>query len=209
MFTGIIQELGKIMAAPSGKMMIAASRVIPGMEPGDSIAVNGVCLTVVGLNENSFSVEVIPETLRRTNLALLKPGDSVNLEPPLTLQAKLSGHLVQGHVDGMARVVSVVRGGGELSIKMEASPELMRYIVEKGFVAVDGASLTVANRDTTSFQVSVIEYTRRETILGSRVTGDLVNLEVDIIAKYVEQFGRTQKNGVTVDFLEKHGFLAG
>ncbi|MFC1871458.1 riboflavin synthase [Chloroflexota bacterium] len=208
MFTGIVKESGKIAAAAPGKLTITACRVLPGMEPGDSIAVNGVCLTVTDLGSDSFSVEVIPETLGRTNLVRLKPGDSVNLEPPLTLRTKLSGHLVQGHVDAMVKVVSVVRGG-EMTIKMEASPELLRYIVEKGFVAVDGVSLTVVNREATSFQVAVIGYTRRETTLGSRRVGDLVNLEVDIIAKYVAQFNQTWKTGITVDVLEKHGFLAG
>jgi riboflavin synthase len=209
MFTGIVQEAGKVIAVPPGKLTITARRVLPGMEPGDSIAVNGVCLTVTGLSNDSFSVEVIPETARRTNLGLLKPGDRVNLETPLTLRTKLSGHLVQGHVDDTARVVLVSRGGDETRIRIETSPKLMRYIVEKGFIAVDGVSLTVAGRDDKSFQVAVIGYTQQETILGTRQVGDVVNLEVDIIAKYVEQFSQTPKTGVTADFLEKHGFLTG
>ena len=209
MFTGIIQEVGRVVSASPGRLTIAASRVLQGMELGGSIAVNGACLTVTNINTASFSVDVIPETLRRTNLGLLRTGGRVNLEPPLALGGQLGGHLVQGHVDGTAVVASVVRGGGEMTIKLETSPEVMRYVVEKGFIAIDGVSLTVVSRDTSWFQVSIIEYTRRETILGSRKIGDLVNLEVDIIAKYVEQFSQTPSAGITVEFLEKHGFLIG
>jgi riboflavin synthase len=173
------------------------------------MAVNGACLTVTSLDNASFSVEVMPETLRRTNLGRLAAGDRVNLEPPLTLGEPLGGHLVQGHVDGTAGVVSVVQGGGEMTVRLEASPDLMRYLVEKGFIAVDGVSLTITGREATSFQVSVVDYTRRHTTLGSRQVGDLVNLEVDIIAKYVEQLGQTRRQGITVEFLEEHGFLVG
>ncbi len=207
MFTGIIQELGRVSSAPSGRLTIAASRVLRGMELGGSIAVNGACLTVTDFGSGSFSVDVVPETLRRTNLGLLKTGDRVNLEPPLTLGGQLSGHLVQGHVDDTARVILAVRGGGEMTIRLSASPELMRYVVEKGFIAVDGISLTVVNRDATSFQIAIIDYTQRHTTLGSRQVGDLVNLEVDIIAKYVEQLNQTRSTGITVPFLEEHGFL--
>ncbi len=209
MFTGIIQEVGRVASVPSGRLIIAASRVLQGMELGGSIAINGACLTVTNLDAGSFSVDVTPETLERTNLGLLKTGDKVNLEPPLTLGGQLGGHLVQGHVDDTARVVSVVRGGGEMTVRLEASPRLMRYVVEKGFVAVDGISLTVVTRDATSFQVSVIDYTWKHTTLGDRQVGDLVNLEVDIIAKYVEQLSQTQSPGINVGFLEKHGFLVG
>jgi riboflavin synthase len=208
-FTGIIQEVGKVISASSGKLTVAATRVLPGMELGSSINVNGACLTITDLDTGSFSVDVVSETLRRTNLGLLKTGDRVNLEPSLSLGGQLGGHLVQGHVDATARVVSVVPGGGEMIVRLETSPELMRYVVEKGFVAIDGISLTVVTRDAASFQVSVIGYTRRETTLGSRRVGDLVNLEVDIIAKYVEQLSQTRRPGVTTDFLEKHGFLVG
>ncbi len=209
MFTGIIQEVGRVTSVPPGGLAIAASRVLQGMELGGSIAVNGACLTVTNFDTSSFSVDVVPETLKRTNLGLLKTGDKVNLEPPLTLGGQLGGHLVQGHVDDTARVVSVVGGGGEVTIRLEASPELMRYVVKKGFIAVDGISLTVVIRDATSFQVSVIDYTQRHTTLGGRKVGDFVNLEVDIIAKYVEQLSQTRGTGITVDFLEKHGFLVG
>ncbi len=209
MFTGIVQELGKIVSVATGKLNIAASRVTRGLEPGDSVAVNGACLTVTGLDADGFSVDVVPETLRRTNLSLLRPGDEVNLEAALTLGGKLGGHLVQGHVDGTARLVSVVGDGGEMLLKLEAAPELMRYVVEKGFVALDGVSLTVVSRDDNSFQVAVIEFTRWQTTLGNRKPGDPVNLEVDIIGKYVEQLSRLSRPGVTMELLEKHGYLTG
>ena len=131
----------------------------------------------------------------------------VNLECPLTLQKGLGGHIVQGHVDATGRVASSVPDGEAVLVGCEAPPEVMRYIVEKGFIAVDGVSLTVVNRDATSFQVSVIDYTQEHTTLGNRQVGDLVNLEVDIIAKYVEQLSQPRRSGITVNFLQEHGFL--
>lgn len=209
MFTGIAREIGRVKSAPQGRLSIAANQLLRSMELGGSVAVNGACLTVTDLDAGFFSVDVTPETLRRTNLGLLKSGNKVNLELPLTLSGQLGGHLVQGHVDDTARVVSVVSGGGEVTIRLETSPELMRYVVVKGFVAVDGISLTVVTRDATSFLVSIISSTRRNTTLGERRVGDLVNLEVDIIAKYVEQLSQVRNPGITLEFLEKHGFPVG
>ena len=206
MFTGIVEEVGKVISLPSGNLVIAADGVLQGMENGASIAVNGVCLTVTGFNQRSFSVDVMPETLNKTNLGLLQAGDGVNLERPLPLGGRLGGHLVQGHVDDTGKVTSVSWGGGAMLVRFEVPPQLRHYIVEKGFIAVDGVSLTVVTRDTTSFQVSVVDYTREHTTLGSRRVGDLVNLEVDIIAKYVEQLGQANRQGITVDFLQEHGF---
>jgi riboflavin synthase len=208
-FTGIVREIGRVNMATPGGLNIAAIELAKSMEIGGSVAVNGVCLTVTDFDANSFSVDVMPETRQRTNLRLLKRGDRVNLELPLTLSSQLGGHLVQGHIDDTARVASVVSSRGELAIKLETSPELMRYVVAKGFVAIDGASLTVVSRDTSSFWISIIDYTRKNTILGDRQVGDLVNLEVDIIAKYVEQLGRQPGSGITLEFLEKHGFPVG
>ena len=202
-----MKEVGRVTLASPGRLVIAAGDVLRGMEPGGSIAVNGVCLTVTSTGAGSFSVDVMPETARRTNLGRLTAGDRVNLEPPLNMGEQLGGHLVQGHVDGTARVVSVVRGSGEMAIRLEAPPDLMRYVVEKGFIAIDGVSLTITGRDATSFGVSVVDYTRRHTTLGSFQAGDVINLEVDIIAKYVEQFSQTRRQGITVDFLEEHGFM--
>ena len=207
MFTGIIAEVGRVTSAQPGSLVIAVSKVLQGVEPGGSIAVNGVCLTITSFNTNSFSVDIMPETLRQTNLGLLSTGDRVNLEMPLALGGQLGGHLVQGHVDATGRVASVTGDGEAMLIRFEVPPEVMRYIVEKGFVAVDGVSLTVVTKDTSSFLVSVVDYTRTHTTLGNRQVGDLVNLEVDVIAKYVEQLSQPHHTGITAGFLQEHGFL--
>jgi len=206
-FTGIVEEVGSVASVPAGRLVIAASKVLKGMQPGGSIAINGVCLTVTDFDSKSFSVDVMPETLKRTNLGLLLTGDRVNLERPLALGGEVGGHLVQGHVDDTGRVTSVTGEDAAVLIRFEACPEVMRYIVPKGFIAADGVSLTVASRDTGSFGVSIVEYTRQHTILGSRKVGDTVNLEVDVIAKYVEQLSQPQHTGITADFLQEHGFL--
>ena len=207
MFTGIIEEIGRIASAQSNNLVISASDVLRGIELGGSIAVNGVCLTVINFDSNSFSVDIMPETLKQTNLGLLCAGDEVNLERPVTLRKPLGGHLVQGHIDGTGRVTSITWDGEAMIIRFEAPLEVMRYLVKKGFIAVDGVSLTMASRDTSSFQVSIVDFTRRHTTLGSRQVGDIVNLEVDIIAKYVEQFSQPRSTGITVDFLQEQGFL--
>jgi riboflavin synthase len=207
MFTGIVEEVGKVVLALPDSLAISADEVLPGMKPGQSIGVNGVCLTVTDLSKNSFSAEIMPETLNRTNLGSLAIGDEVNIERPVALGGQLGGHLVQGHVDATGRIVSITGSEEAILIKFEASPEVMRYVVEKGFVAVDGVSLTVVTRGVSSFQVSVVGYTRSHTTLGKRRVGDLVNLEVDIIAKYVEQLGSARRTGITMDFLQEHGFL--
>jgi len=206
-FTGIVEEVGRVTSAQPKNLVIAASAVLREMEPGGSIAVNGACLTVTSLNTHALSVDIMPETLVRTNLGLLRAGDRANLERPLSLGERLGGHLVQGHVDDTGRVASIKRDGRAIIIRFEAPPEVMRYIVEKGFIAVDGVSLTVVAKDTSSFQVSVVDYTQEHTTLGSRQVGDRVNLEVDIIAKYVEQVSQARSPGVTMDFLQEHGFL--
>jgi len=208
MFTGIVEEIGKIISARSGKLVVQALGVLEGLKLGDSMAVNGVCLTVVGLTKNSFAVELMPETLRQTNLGLLGYGDEVNLERPLALGGRLGGHLLQGHVDSTGRVASIKPEGEAIIMGFAASDEVMRYIVRKGFVAVDGVSLTIVDLDTGSFRVSLVGFTLKNTILGKRRIGDLVNLEADVMAKYAERFGRDKSEGITVDFLAEHGFLA-
>jgi riboflavin synthase len=208
-FTGIVEEVGKIISARPGNLTIAAGKMLEGMENGASMAVNGVCLTVTSFDNKSFSVEVMPETLDKTNLGMLKAGDGVNLERPLSLGGRLGGHLVQGHIDDTARVISVTPRGDSILVGFEAPPHLMAYIVEKGFIAVDGVSLTVVSKDNSSFKVSLVGYTRQHTILGNLRVGDRVNLEADIIAKYVEQFNRKPSSGITIDFLQEHGFLVG
>ena len=207
MFTGIIGEVGRVVSAQSGSLVIAAGDILQRLALGGSISVNGVCLTITSFNTSSFSVDIMSETLQRTNLGLLSAGDRANLELPLTLDGQVGGHLVQGHVDATGRVDSVAWNGEAMIIMFEAPPEVMRYIVEKGFIAVDGVSLTVATKDTSSFWVSVVDYTRTHTTLGDRQVGDLVNLEVDIMAKYVEQLNQPRSMGITTEFLQEHGFL--
>ena len=209
MFTGIVEEVGRVTSAPSGKLVISASEVLRGIELGGSIAVNGVCLTITSFNTSSFSVDIMLETLKRTNLGLLSAGDEVNLERPLTLGKPLGGHLVQGHVDDTGRVASITWEGEAMLFRFEAPYEVMRYVLEKGFIAVDGVSLTIVAKDASSFQVSVVDFTQKHTILGTRRVGDLVNLEVDIMAKYVEQVSQPRHSGITVGFLQEHGFLVG
>ncbi len=209
MFTGIIEEIGKVVSAKAGSLVITASEAPSEMKPGDSIAVNGVCLTMTDLKTNSFSVDIMPETLKQTNLGLLRAGDKVNLERPVALGGQLGGHLVQGHVDDTGRVASVTRDAGTMLISFEAPPGVMRFTAPKGFIAVDGVSLTIAGKDVSSFRVSVVDYTRKHTILGEKQVGDLVNLEVDVIAKYVAQLSQVRSPGITADFLAEHGFLVG
>jgi riboflavin synthase len=206
LFTGIIEEVGRVILTRPGQMVIGAKLVLEQTALGDSIAVNGVCLTVTALTDGSFTIGVTPETLRRSNLGMFSSGDKVNLERPLQLGGRLGGHIVEGHVDGMAKVGAIRPDGRALIITFEASRELMRYIVEKGFVAVSGMSLTVVRRDDTSFQVSIIEYTREHTIVKDLKINDVVNIEVDIIAKYVEQLVKPHRAGVTAEFLRENGF---
>jgi riboflavin synthase len=205
-FTGIVEEVGRIVSVSPSGLKIAADKALQGMQIGSSIAVNGACLTATSLDSKSFSVDVMPETLQKTNLGLLKPGDRVNLERPLALGGELGGHLVQGHIDGTGRVASVIKEDGAVRIKFEAPPELLRYFVSKGFVTVDGVSLTVTDKDSRSFGVSIVEYTRWNTILADRKVGDIVNLEADIIGKYVAEFIKPQDRGITAEFLSEHGF---
>ena len=207
MFTGIVEETGRVISAPAGRLVIAAQEVLQDMKPGNSVDVNGVCLTVTDFNNNSFTVETMPETLKRTNLGQLRTGDEVNLERPLSLGGQMGGHLVQGHVDDTGRIAAITPDGRSLLVRCEASPEVLRYTVPKGFIAVDGISLTIVDKDSSSFRVAVVGFTREHTTLGSRQAGDTVNLEVDIIAKYVEQFTRNQNTGITEEFLSEHGFV--
>jgi riboflavin synthase len=206
MFTGIIEEVGIVKSVRLGRLTVSATKVLQGMELGDSLAINGACLTISAFDANSFSVDIMPETLRRTNLGLLRPGSGVNLERPLVIGGRLGGHLVQGHVDATGRVLSLVPEAGAVIARYAAPQEVMRYVVEKGFIAVDGASLTVINCDTTSFSVSLVTYTLEHTILGSKRPGDLVNLEVDIMAKYLEKL-KERRGSITLDFLVEQGFL--
>lgn len=187
MFTGIIEEVGIVREAKHGTLVIEARRTLWGTNLGDSIAVNGVDLTVAHMDEESFTFNVMPETYRKSNLGELSRGDPVNLERSLTLASRLSGHLVRGVVEGTGRVLSFTPEADAVLARYSAPPELMRYVVKKGPIAVDGVSLTVVERDEQSFLVSLVAYTQQNTNLTRRKEGDAVNLETDIIARYVEQ----------------------
>ena len=206
MFTGIIEEAGRVVSVPAGRLVIAAEHVLEGMQSGGSIAVNGICLTVTDFNDKSFSVDVMPETLKRTNLGRLHTGDRVNLERPLGLGGEIGGHMVQGHIDDTGRIASITQEGETVLMRFEAPTEVMRYIVPKGFIAVDGTSLTVVDKDAASFSVSIVGYTRQHTTLADKKISDTVNLEVDIIGKYVAGFMKPQSKGITAEFLQEHGF---
>jgi len=188
MFTGIVEEVGTVKEASPNRLVIAARRVLEGTRIGDSIAVNGACLTVVDMGPGSFTVELMPETVRRTNLGLLQPGDPVNLERSLPADGRFGGHIVQGHIEATGQLLSLTPEGDAVIARYAAPPEIMRYIVKKGFIAVDGVSLTVVDRDEGSFTVSLVRYTQENTNLTRRRPGDAVNLETDIVARYVEQF---------------------
>jgi riboflavin synthase len=196
MFTGIVGALGKVVETRPGHLGIEAASLAPSLQLGSSIAVNGVCLTVVGVEGRVFFADTVPETLRRTNVGLLQVGDAVNLEPPLRLEQGLDGHLVQGHVDGVGRVTSVadVELGREVSIALPA--ELAPYVAEKGSIAVDGISLTVAGVAAGTFGIAFIPHTLGVTIAGRYRVGTVVNLEVDVVARYVE---RLLASGVSRD----------
>ncbi len=207
MFTGIVEEVGTVKSLRADRLTISANEVLEGTKVGDSIAVNGACLTVTAMTGSTFSVDVMPETLRRTNLGSLRPGDGVNLERPLAVGGRIGGHFVQGHVDGTGRVSALVPEGHALLMTVVAPSEITSYLVEKGFIAVDGVSLTIVRSNLTSFEVSLVAYSREHTNLGRRKPGDVVNLEVDIIAKYVQKLCGGGNAGVSIEFLGKHGFL--
>ena len=207
MFTGIVEEIGKVKGVSPGRLNIEASKVIDGTKPGDSISISGACLTVTSISNNDFCVEVMPETIRRTNLGRLQFGDAVNLERAVPADGRFGGHFVQGHVDDVGKVLSVKPEEGAFIARISAPSYLMPYVVTKGFIAVDGVSLTVFDYDDFSFSVSLVGYTREHTTLGIMKPGDVVNLEVDIIAKYVDRLKQRDNRGVTLDFLEEHGFL--
>lgn len=210
MFTGIIEEIGKIKTVTRGARSVVveveAAVVTEGTKVGDSIATNGVCLTVTALTGNGFRADVMPETMERSNLGLLRPGDRVNLERALCLNSRIGGHLVAGHVDGTGRIVGMERDDTAIWITVSAPERILRYVIEKGSVAVDGVSLTVAYVDGEVFKVSVIPHTQEETTLTKKRTGDVVNLENDMIARYVEKFAGKKREGLSVGFLMENGF---
>ena len=186
MFTGIIEETGKVLSINGGLLSISAERIFDDINTGDSIAINGTCLTVVTLGTSTLEADLSEETITRTNLGDLRQGFQVNLERALSPNSRMGGHFVQGHVDGKGYIKSVVKNQNSSVFTIDVPQSLSKYIVEKGFVAVDGISLTVMAKSGSSFSISVIPYTLSNTNLIERGKGDSVNLEVDILAKYVE-----------------------
>ena len=214
MFTGIIEELGRIAALNSHaggvKIKIAAQIVTDGSGEGDSIAVNGVCLTALNITPTSFEADVSQETLDRSTLGGLKTGSAVNLERAVTPATRLGGHIVQGHVDGRGTFVSAVQNGDYWTVRIGFPAEMARYFVYKGSVSVEGISLTIASLTDTYFEIAVIPKTWEQTNLSTLNPGDAVNLEADVIAKYVErmmQFNDMPNEGVTKETLRKAGFI--
>ena len=210
MFTGIVEEIGRIhhisKTNRAEKLVISCEKVLEGTKIGDSIAVNGTCLTVTAMDGTSFSADVTPETMMRTAFSLFRPGTPVNLERALRLGDRLGGHIMMGHVDGMGRILSMKKDDNAVNISISTDRKWMRYIIEKGSVAVDGISLTVAGRTEKSFSIALIPHTGSETALLLKHPGDLVNLECDYLGKYVEQLlkeGPTE--GLTMGMLETLG----
>ncbi len=213
MFTGIIEEVGAVrhirMGSASCVITVGAEKVLTDVHIGDSIAVNGTCLTVCGFDGGSFSADVMPETMRRTNLGTLAPGSPVNLERAMAANGRFGGHIVSGHIDGTGQVRSLRREDNAVWVRIAASSDILRYIVEKGSIAIDGISLTVASVTAQDFAVSVIPHTGEETTLLHKKPGDIVNLECDILAKYVEKLlsKDTSKGGITPQLLADYGFI--
>jgi len=209
MFTGIVEEIGVVRGADGGRLTIEAAKVLEGTKPGDSLAVNGVCLTVTSMSGDAFEVDVMPETLSRTNLGELHYGERVNLERALALGGRLGGHLVLGHVDDVGKIVSVTPREEARIMRIAVPAGLMSYIAGKGFIAVDGVSLTVVEVDDFSLSVSLVAYTMEHTILGDKSPGSTVNVEVDVIARYLERLSEKAGQGLTFELLEKYGFTPG
>ena len=223
MFTGIIEEIGSIRGivngSEKGEIQIKAKKVLEGTKIGDSIAVNGVCLTVTSMTNDGFKADVMPETLRRTNLGSLRSGDLVDLERAMAADGRFGGHIVSGHIDGTGKIVSYKKENNAVWVTIETSKEILALIVEKGSIAIDGISLTVADVNSKEFKVSIIPHTGSETILLKKKEGDFVNLENDIVGKYVSKLLRPEvkevleeeketekKEGLTFEKLYELGF---
>ena len=223
MFTGIIEETGKVEAVAKGSnsavITIAAVKVLEDTKIGDSIAVNGVCLTVTSISGRKFSADVMAETLRRSSLGSLKHGSMVNLERAMAANGRFGGHIVPGHIDGVGVISSFEKEDNAVWVEIETPAKILRYIVEKGSITIDGISLTVAKLTDSSFAVSVIPHTGEETTLLNRNQGDIVNLENDIVGKYVERLmnfktddrdnkseERNNSDSITMNFLNENGF---
>ena len=199
MFSGIVEEVGTVRSYDLRRMTVEASEVLTDLKVSDSISVAGVCLTVVELYSGTFTVATVPETVERSNFGSLKPGRGVNLERALALGDRIGGHMVQGHVDGRAVLSAATEDGNSVRISFECDPGLLRYIVEKGFITVDGTSLTITAVRPNDFDVAIIPYTFEHTTLNERSIGDAVNIEVDVTAKYVERLVSPYTPGIEAE----------
>ena len=217
MFTGIIEETGTVKevvsAGSKGEIALSAKTVLEGTKIGDSISVNGVCLTVIRMDSSGFTADVMPETLRRSNLGSLRRGDKVNLERAMAADGRFGGHIVSGHIDGCGTITEYRKESNATWVRISAAKEILNLIVEKGSIAIDGISLTVAAVSNTDFQVSIIPHTGEETTLLNKKAGDMVNLENDIIGKYVQKLMTIEdtpaagtQSKITWEFLAEHGF---
>ena len=222
MFTGLIEEVGKVvkinMGSSSGTIDIQAKKVLDNSKIGDSIAVNGVCLTATKINGNVFTADVMAETFRRSSLGSLSSGSYVNLERAMSADGRFGGHIVSGHIDGTGNIIDIQAEENAIWYTISASTDLLKYIVEKGSVALDGISLTVAYVDSECFKVSIIPHTKAETILQYKKRGDIINIECDVVGKYVEKLlgykdnsisdsnNTSKKSNITMEFLAEHGF---
>lgn len=217
MFTGIIEEVGKIQgvikSTKSAKIIINATKVLEDVNLGDSISTNGVCLTVTEFSANRFTVDVMAETMRKTNLDKLTLGDEVNLERALRVGDRLGGHMVSGHIDGTGTITNYEKEDNAVWVTIKAKPEILRYIVQKGSITIDGISLTVAYIDDKVFKVSIIPHTKDSTTLLKKKVGDIVNLECDMVGKYIEKLlmskeDRTkEEEKIDLNFLRENGFF--
>ena len=223
MFTGIVEEKGKIKSIQQGsksiRLTIGADIVLKGLKIGESVAVSGVCLTVTDIYSDSFASDVMPETLRKTAFSNLKIGDIVNLERAMRADGRFGGHMVAGHIDGTGTIVDIKREDNAVWVKIKASPDILKYVIDKGSIAIDGISLTVAEIEKDYLSVSLIPLTIKETSLLKKNIGDAVNLECDLVGKYIYKFLNTGKESslalasssessskIDIDFLKKHGF---
>ncbi|KAA0550331.1 riboflavin synthase [Bacillus sp. BGMRC 2118] len=216
MFTGIIEEIGiveRIMQQGEAIVLtLQANKILTDVHLGDSIAVNGVCLTVTSFTQQRFSVDIMPETVRSTSLQNLRKGSKVNLERAMAANGRFGGHFVSGHVDGIGTISKKTKVSNAIYYEIEISEELSRYVIGKGSICVDGTSLTVFGKTDHTFKISLIPHTSSETIIGLKGVGDIVNIECDMLAKYIEQFvmKRTEnpnKSSLSEGFLREHGYM--
>ena len=218
MFTGLIEEIGHIKTIERGgkaiRLSISANKIMDDVKIGDSIATNGICLTVVSYDSTGFTADVMPETMNRTSFGSLGIGSRVNLERAVRVGDRLGGHMVSGHVDGLGEIVGQEKDDNAIWVSIAAPSNILKYVIEKGSIAIDGISLTVAYVDEKMFKVSIIPLTQDDTTLTSKKAGEKVNLECDMTAKYIEKFmfhrdeeTKSEKTDISMDFLREHGFM--